>query len=79
VSLVCTRTCSLVDGADTAALVLAADGILATAELADPSAAPECCIVGAKGQPLPPRTASLVAFQTSSVEHPDSIDRDWCK
>jgi len=44
-----------------------------TAELADPSAAPECCIVGAKGQPLPPRTASLVAFQTSSVEHPDWV------
>jgi hypothetical protein len=69
----------VVDGATLLLSCLLRTGSWLTAELADPSAAPECCIVGAKGQPLPPRTASLVAFQTSSVEHPDPIDRDWCK
>jgi hypothetical protein len=37
-----------------------------TVELTDPSAAPECCISPAEGQPLPRRSASLVAFQTGS-------------
>jgi len=42
------------------------------------SAPPECCIVGADGQPWPCRSAWLVAFQSTPLERLDPTARDCC-
>jgi hypothetical protein len=60
------------------ATVSASKGLRDQMEPTRPSAAPECRIVRAEGQPVPRRSPCLLAFRSSRVRTPGSVSYVFC-